>query len=403
MSAAPVSPKVYDGPLLDPFTAPLDQLTYESLCEAFRDVGSETQRLEFKREIDPEELARQAVAMANGSGGLVVVGFDDPMEGTPLKPFSFPDKIDEPARRRLLSKIQSRVYPSLSLEAAGYTASNGNEKALVLRVASSMSAPHEHLNDRGRFLIRRGTAIAGMSLRELETMIRRRDGSADVSIIQRPNWHPMLSFDRSVSDGFVGAMLFPETIAEDEPLSKSRQNEIERIVGHVNKLTDAIPIPYPEGVLFERQLRPVSDRAVVIDESRGVRWSRRAYVGADGRLELRETEVEGSYEESLISVLCNLYQMGSQILLALGLGPRARCSLICHRTVGGLGAERLAGDGEFPFNVDFSSDTVVRMARRPLMYALRTAGKVTDPEDVEPKITKHWQYVAGGDLRTNWH
>lgn len=52
---------------LDPFTAPLDRLTYESVYEAFRDVGSETQRLEFKQDLNPEELARQAVAMSNAA------------------------------------------------------------------------------------------------------------------------------------------------------------------------------------------------------------------------------------------------------------------------------------------------------------------------------------------------
>lgn len=57
---------------LDPFTAHLDRLTYETVYDAFRDVGSETQRLEFKQDLNPEELARQAVAMANGSGASLL-------------------------------------------------------------------------------------------------------------------------------------------------------------------------------------------------------------------------------------------------------------------------------------------------------------------------------------------
>ena len=104
---------------VDPFTASVDSLTYDVLYEAFRDVGSETQRLEFKQPLDPEELARQAVAMANGNGGLIIVGFADPREGVPLQPVDFAGQIDEPGRRRLLSRIEARVYPSLQLDIAG--------------------------------------------------------------------------------------------------------------------------------------------------------------------------------------------------------------------------------------------------------------------------------------------
>lgn len=197
-------------PKIDPFTTPLDRLSYDALFEAFSDIGSETQRLEFKQQIELEELARQATAMANGSGGLIVVGFKDPRAGAPLQRHPLNAVLDEPARRRLLSKIQARVYPSLPLDAATYSASDGSHQALVLRVHQSSAAPHENLNDRGRFVIRRGTEICGMTLRELEAQIQRRDNTEGRSMIVHL---------ASVHDGLTGSDL---QAADAEALRSTR-------------------------------------------------------------------------------------------------------------------------------------------------------------------------------------
>lgn len=160
---------------VDPYFDPFERLTYESIYEAFRDIGSERLRLEFKENLDAEELARQAVAMANGDGGIVICGFKNPAEGSPLTRSDFVFDVDEPARRRLMSKIQSKVYPSVPIDSDGYTSADGKHRLLLMRVEPSNAAPHERLNDRGRFIVRRGTETTGMTLRELELLIRGRD------------------------------------------------------------------------------------------------------------------------------------------------------------------------------------------------------------------------------------
>ena len=68
---------------VDPYFDSFERLTYESIYEALRDIGSERLRLEFKENLDAEELAKQAVAMANGGGGIVVCGFKNPRKDFP--------------------------------------------------------------------------------------------------------------------------------------------------------------------------------------------------------------------------------------------------------------------------------------------------------------------------------
>ena len=390
---------------VDPFFDPLDRLSYESIYEAFRNVGSETQRLEFKQDLNPEELARQAVAMANGSGGIIIAGFKDPVEGQELVPVAFPDPVDEPARRGLLSRIQSRVYPSLPIDCGGYTSTDGSFRLLLLRVERSEAAPHELINDRGRFIVRRGTEISGMTLRELENLIRHPgSGAHDLESARAPR-HGMIAFDRSGQESFVGATLFPETDAYDEPLSRSRQYAIERIVRDIESLNAASPETYPEGILFAVSANP-PEGAVVLDDFALRRWARRAYVSSNGRAEIRRPLHSANYEGAIVATLCDIYALGSQLLLALGLGPRATGSIIYHGVATKAGEPLELRTGDFRYDVNFSTDSVADMARRPLMFALRAAGTLTDPGYIDPLVSERWRYSYSAkikdDLRLRW-
>lgn len=398
---------------VDPYFDRFEMLTYESIYDAFRDVGSERLRLEFKENLDAEELARQAVAMANGDGGIVICGFKDPVEGARLTPSDFLLAVDEPARRRLMSKIQSKVYPSVPIDCAGYTAADGTHRLLLMRVEPSDVAPHERLNDRGRFIVRRGTETTGMTLRELELLIRDRDR-------QPPQWSSdpndygleaaraggsrgLVSFQRDVPEKFIGATVHPEDDARNEPLSRSRQKEIERFVRRLDALNAAVPQTYTDGVLFERDKTP-PENAVTVDQFGLTRWARVAYVGADGSAEIRLQVESTDYRSALIRVLCTIYALGSQLLLAIGVGPRAYGSVILHRGNPSDSAPHQPSGGEYPYSVNFATDSVEQMIRVPVMYALRSAGILTDPGETDALASEYWQYAYSelGDLRAAW-
>lgn len=390
---------------LDPFTVSLNRLDYSLIYEFFRDIGAETQRLEFKQEVNPEALAREAAAMANGTGGLIIVGYKDPKDGVPLEPHNFTGGEDEPSRRRLLSRIQARVYPSLPLDAISYFNTERTHHILVLRVDSSTAAPHEILNDRGKFVIRRGTEVAGMTLRELEAMIQKRNAPSNtITGRSAEQYYQMISLDRTVPEGFVGIRIFPETQLTEEPLSKTLQSKIERVVRDLRGLNITAGQTYPDGILFKGFPPPAEAEAT--DGPRLERWLRRAYVGADGHYELRDTEIGASYREMLMTSLCNAYVLGSTWFRHLGLGPRARGTLVCHRRSAPQLAHAIAGDGDFKLNIDFSTDSVLDMIRKPMMYALRTAGTLTDPSDIDTEVANFWSQEYSGtfkiDLCTYW-
>ncbi len=62
----------------------LESSTYDDLFGYFGGLNQETQRLEFKAQLDVKQVAKEAVAMANATGGLIVVGINDPVDGVPL-------------------------------------------------------------------------------------------------------------------------------------------------------------------------------------------------------------------------------------------------------------------------------------------------------------------------------
>jgi hypothetical protein len=402
-----------NGMSVDPFFDPLEKLTYESIYETFRDVGSERLRLEFKETVDAEELARQAVAMANGDGGIVIVGFENPVEDRPLTPRAFSGEIDEPGRRSLMSKIQRRVYPSVPIDCGGYISNDGCHRLLLMRVEPSDVAPHERLNDRGRFIVRRGTETTGMTLRELEFLIRRRDSALPGSDPEADDYGPditrtlgsrgMVVFDRGVPERFVGAIIHPEVPARDEPLSRTQQREIERIVNHLDCLNAAAPQTYTDGILFEND-HTVPEGAIDVDQFALTRYTRVAYVGADGSAELRFQVNSNDYQTALIRTICTLYALGSQLFLVLGLGPRANGSIILHRGNPSNAEPHQPAGGEYRYYVDFATDSVEQMTRRPLMYALRSAGILTDPGEMDDKVSAYWQYAYSqlADLRVPW-
>jgi len=136
----------------------------------------ETQRLEFKEELALQKVTKSVVALANAIGGILVVGFVDPSIGNALTPLGSGPTIDDLQRRRLMSRIQAKIYPALELEMWGGRAADGSHAMLIIRVPESRYAPHESLDERGRIPVRRGTQIDYFGLREIKQLLRRRDG-----------------------------------------------------------------------------------------------------------------------------------------------------------------------------------------------------------------------------------
>lgn len=164
-----------------------------------------------------------------------------------------------------------------------------------------------------------------------------------------------------------------------------------------------MPQTYTDGVLFERDITP-PEKATAVDQFGLTRWARVAYVGADGSAEIRFQVNSTDYRSALIRVLCTIYALGSQLLLAIGVGPRGYGSVILHRGNPSDSAPHQPSGGEYPYSVNFATDSVEQMIRVPVMYALRSAGVLIDPGETDALASEYWQYAYSqfGDLRAQW-
>lgn len=199
----------------------LEGRAYEDVFAVLAAINEETSRLEFKRELDFGDVTKEVVAFANGEGGIIVVGYVDPASGKRLTPFGAGPDTGDRDRLRVVSKIQAKVYPSVTLDVFGYKRTDGAHGMLLIRVPESLHAPHEWLDQRGRFPVRRGAQIDYLTLREIEYLLDRRDSGSTIVELQRSM--PWLNFDRTGSNLFIGARISPERPSPVRVLTKRIQ------------------------------------------------------------------------------------------------------------------------------------------------------------------------------------
>ena len=150
--------------------------------------------------------------------------------------------------------------------------------------------------------------------------------------------------------------------------------------------------------------RTVPEEATVTDPYRSIRRSRVAYVGADGSAELRFQIDSPDYRAALIRIICTTYALGSQLFLELGIGPRGSGAVHLHRgNPPDVEAHQPSG-GQYQYHVNFATDSVEQMARRPIMYALRSAGILSEPDEVDKDVSAYWEYAYSrlGSARQLW-
>lgn len=122
-------------------TAPITSLTWQDVLD-FCGLGlPESTTIDYKRAI-PAELDRTIAAMANTSGGLVLIGVDEDRSTT--KPVLPPPGL--PITRGLPEKITNvcvaNITPPLVPEIAVIPDASGQQVVVIVRVPQSHQAPH---------------------------------------------------------------------------------------------------------------------------------------------------------------------------------------------------------------------------------------------------------------------
>ena len=185
-----------------PFEKPLDQLAQQDL-EALAVAGAaESLFLEFKQDLAVEKgeltsrwaqghtksipeaardkIAKEICAFANADGGTLLLGVAETKEtGAPGRyekavPLPEAARLSDQLRRSLLDVIEP---PLGRLEANAIIVANGNG-VVVLRVPSSMLAPHRVKGKTWQCYVRREDESKTMTMREIQDMVLQREASA---------------------------------------------------------------------------------------------------------------------------------------------------------------------------------------------------------------------------------
>jgi hypothetical protein len=179
----------------------------------------ESTTLDYKLDF-PKELERTIAAMANTSGGLVLIGVrEDPRTTKPLMP---PDGVplDRGLAERITSICITTMSPPLVPEIAVVADPSASRAVIVVRVPQSHQAPHAVARSTQVYL-RRGlmnSPEALATIDELEWLKggRQRAVSFRESLLQRADER-----FRQFLQGFDGSVTKPQKIAKDGMLSLS--------------------------------------------------------------------------------------------------------------------------------------------------------------------------------------
>jgi predicted HTH transcriptional regulator len=165
--------------MIDLHQADLQKLSFQDVISWLEASAVETQRLDFKEILNPEAVVESACAFANAYGGIIVVGFKDPDKAKgQLQPTELALDLTDKALLRVNNKLVDSIRPNFKFEIVRFPQkldSSTKPTFGLIRIPASAVAPHELLS-KHFFPIRRDRRNDRMTLIEIETMLRRREG-----------------------------------------------------------------------------------------------------------------------------------------------------------------------------------------------------------------------------------
>lgn len=370
---------------MNPYDGPLDSITYEEVREWIEAITLENQRLEIKSKYDANAIARAVAAFANAIGGIIVIGFEDPVPGAPLVEAPIAS-IDDRVRRAMMSQIQARINPGLAVEICGYERADATHRCWVIRVPTSAVAPHELLHDRGRLPVRRGSQIDHLTLAEIEQLILRRDGAPRITPPGREagSW---INIDPYTSGWFFGIRVHSESFVQERVLTQSLEREIESAIKSLPGLAiDSKTMA--DGVLFFDE-NDTSLKLTRCGLNRVVHLNR-AYVDQRAMIEIRLPQDTEHIWYQMVRIWANAIAAAALVFPILGAGPRLSGQF--NYNIFGDHNERrgLPEMGRHAFRADLSRETFEQIVREPILYELRVGGQAAEPDEIAKTFGQIW-------------
>ena len=343
-------------------------------------LSDEMDRVEFKRDwLNARDLAHDVAALANGLGGIIIIGYDDPSKGlTPAM------GVDGSSRRidAVLASIHALTWPPVHCFIQSFAAESSHV-AVVISVPPTKNGPHEYIGgNKPNLPVRRGRSNKTLSLTEITALQRR----AESLSFPRPEvGDPLISIDALVPS-FYGVEFTPEEWPQ-ERFVFSYENDMS-IQGYWGRLWS--PLSYvikSNGALVSQGSDVMTFRAAAhVDGSIVVVWA--------------ATRSPWAY---LLSMMEDAYGFASLQFQRLGLAPRATMRLrwsVLEEHQDKMSPVPPAD--ELVRRVDFSRDAVEDILTFVLEQMDRLAGRIQPREAVLAAIRRSRLAERSPDPRLKW-
>lgn len=315
----------------------LELLNYEDIDLFVSALDDETSRIELKSEWPSNrELAHDLCAMANGIGGAIILGYDDPRRGCTKK-----TGLDGSSRKieSVLSAIQAVTSPSVRCHTRAYVGP-GNHTIIVFVVESAKYGPHEYIGtDKMNLPVRHGRKKQPLTMGEIIGLQHRAEG---VSNPPRTVDYPLIAIN--LLDGtFVGVQFSPlEWPSEPMYFTERHDTAFKHYWSTLeSSWTPSLEMQLGGDLLKVSTGEPHLFAAAQVDGVVAVKWS--------------ATARPWMY---FVALLEQAYEFGSLAFSTMGLAPRAHMFLRWQMKPEDAAGQRhpFPDYGQLERKVDFSRD-----------------------------------------------
>jgi hypothetical protein len=367
----------------------LDSFSFAEIFDALDSVGAETQRLEFKREIPARKLAQKICSFANASGGIIVIGIDEPTPGERLHLSPQPVDIGDKKILSYSATINALVYPQPPFEIFGYLDASSGHTLLIVRIGSSSIGPHEYIGgDTNNLPIRRGTETRSLGLADIEALQRRRDGTPSESPLKhRPFQKVMLIQTGTGGDFYFGVSVTPVVYGPKRVMDPDDDIVClaieERTRGNKNIVHPSMMTTESTGEGFWMHTGDAPGFAVQPNVP-----SAQIEIDSDGLILMRFQQRDGNALDQYINVFLTAYAVAQEMFYHFRLSPYAQFYIVAH-----LNAEAPhSGAPQFHedrIEVDLARQSFADAFTNTVMVMFRTAKQPKKRSEVHELLGDH--------------
>lgn len=375
------------------YTDHLEAFSFVEMLADLNAIGIETQRLEFKREISARKLAHKVCSFANASGGIIVIGVEQPNVGEDLRFAETPTDISDKKQLSYTSSINAWVYPQPPFEMHPYRDEDTGRTLLAVRIGSSTIGPHEYLGaeESTNLPIRRGTETKPLSLTDIEALQRRRDGSVSESPLKNlpggAAGRVFLQQSGHGGDFYFGVHVTPVTYGprrimdpdddsmclDIEKRTRASHEIVHRAMSHFESTAYSLwmhsgdaPGQNIQPNIPSSQLEIVEDGQILI------------------RLAQRDRDVLDQYINSFLTA----YAVAQEVFYHFRLAPAARFHIVAHLNSVAT-TEKAPQFHEDYLNVDLARDSFADAFTDTVMVIMRSGGQAQRRDEVHSMLGRH--------------